>query len=212
MGSAETPGSVWASGNSIDKNGIVLHVDKESGGLPRFPSFSFSSSTLSTVTMIDTISVVCLALVVLATVLFLARGSSSKDDGKPKLLKLPIIGDLHSSPIEKPLQKWDAWAKEKGAIATPKLFGLVPIVVINTSEAATELLSKRSAWYSNRPSSVSVEMITGAEPGQSKFTLMHDMDDVSLYGTHNIEYTLIIAASPSSPPYTSTQSGPHCCA
>lgn len=104
--------------------------------------------------------------------------SSSTDDGVKALLKLPIISDLHSSPIKQPLKNWDAWCKAKGAVATPKLFGIVPIVVINTSEAATELLSKRSAWYSNRPSSVSVEMITGADAGQSKFTLMHDMDDV----------------------------------
>ena len=131
--------------------------------------------------MIDTISVVILALVALATVFYIARRSGAKDDAKSTLLKLPIIGDLHSSPIEQPLLRWDAWAKEKGALATPKLFGIVPIVVINTSEAATELLSKRSAWYSNRPSSVSVEMITGAGPGQSKFTLMHDMDDVSTF-------------------------------
>ncbi|KAF5564289.1 cytochrome P450 monooxygenase family 17 subfamily A (steroid 17alpha-monooxygenase) [Fusarium phyllophilum] len=52
----------------------------------------------------------------------------------------------------------------------------MPVVVINTAEAATELLGKRGAWYSNRPRSVGMEMITGAGPGQSRFTLMHDMD------------------------------------
>ncbi|KAF5567284.1 cytochrome P450 monooxygenase family 17 subfamily A (steroid 17alpha-monooxygenase) [Fusarium napiforme] len=91
-------------------------------------------------------------------------------------LKLPIIGDIHSSPIERPLLRWDDWVKETGAIATSKLFGIVPVVVINTAEAATELLGKRGAWYSNRPRSVGMEMITGAGPGKSRFTLMHDMD------------------------------------
>ncbi|KAH6886760.1 cytochrome P450 [Thelonectria olida] len=101
----------------------------------------------------------------------------TSDGGRKTLLKLPIIADLHDSPIEKPLLRWDAWAKHQGAIATPKLFGLVPIVVLNTSEAATELLSRRSAWYSNRPGSPSMEMITGSEPGKSKFTLLHDFDE-----------------------------------
>ncbi|KAG9250218.1 cytochrome P450 [Emericellopsis atlantica] len=139
--------------------------------LGRVTTISYSAAA-----MIDTISIVATAVIFALTVFFL---TSSKDDngGAPKLLKLPIIGDLHSSPIGKPLQNWDVWSKTKGAIATANLFGIAPIVVINTSEAATELLSKRSAWYSNRPSSVSVEMITGAGPGQSKFTLMHDMDD-----------------------------------
>ncbi|KAI9157931.1 Cytochrome P450 monooxygenase aneD [Paramyrothecium foliicola] len=119
-----------------------------------------------------------LGTVAVATILYVLASPSTKNGTcEQKLLKLPIIGDLHSSPIEKPLLRWDAWSKEKGAIATPKLFGIVPIVVINTAEAATELLSKRSAWYSNRPSSVTMEMITGAEPGRSRFTLMHDMDD-----------------------------------
>ncbi|KAL4803357.1 cytochrome P450 [Aspergillus unguis] len=93
------------------------------------------------------------------------------------LLKLPLIGDLHSSPIEKPLLNWDEWAKQNGPIAVPKLFGLIPIVVLNSYEAVTELFSRRSQYYSNRPPSVSMEMITGAEPGRSRFTLMHDYDD-----------------------------------
>lgn len=130
--------------------------------------------------MIDTTSIVVLGLVAALTGVYFMVLKSGNDDQKKNLLKLPIIGDLHSSPIEKPLQNWDAWAKEQGAIATPKLFGIVPIVVLNTSDAVTELFSKRSAWYSNRPSSVSVEMITGAEAGKSKFTLMHDMDDVRM--------------------------------
>ncbi|KAG2419130.1 hypothetical protein HFD88_002234 [Aspergillus terreus] len=98
-------------------------------------------------------------------------------DGSKPLLKLPLIGDLHSSPIDRPLVNWDAWTKQNGPIAVPKLFGIVPIVVLNSFEAVTELFSRRSQWYSNRPASVSMEMITGAEPGRSRFTLMHDYDE-----------------------------------
>ncbi|KXG47543.1 Cytochrome P450 [Penicillium griseofulvum] len=109
----------------------------------------------------------------LLTLLYIVIGRKKEK----KLLKLPLIGDLHGSPIDKPLLNWDEWARENGPIAVPKLFGLIPIVVLNSYEAVTELFSRRSQWYSNRPPSVSMEMITGAEPGQSKFTLMHDYDD-----------------------------------
>ncbi|KOS41234.1 hypothetical protein ACN38_g7872 [Penicillium nordicum] len=111
----------------------------------------------------------------LLTLLYIVTGKR-KGEKKP-LLKLPLIGDLHSSPIVKPLLNWDSWTRENGPIAVPKLFGLIPIVVLNSYEAVTELFSRRSQWYSNRPPSVSMEMITGAKPGQSKFTLMHDYDD-----------------------------------
>ncbi|WQF75635.1 Putative cytochrome P450 [Colletotrichum destructivum] len=122
-----------------------------------------------------------LGAVALATVLFvLSRIRSGSPSRKP--LKLPIIGDLHSSPREKPLLHWDEWARTNGPVAASKLFGIIPMVVLNTSEAATELFAKRGARYSNRPSSVSMEMITGSGPGKSRFTLMHDYDaDLKLH-------------------------------
>lgn len=116
----------------------------------------------------------------LLTVLYAGRKISDRariDEGKKPLLKLPLIGDLHSSSIQKPLENWDAWARQNGPIAVPKLFGIIPIVVLNSYEAVNELFSRRSQWYSNRPASVSMEMITGASPGRSRFTLMHDYDD-----------------------------------
>ncbi|GFF46870.1 cytochrome P450 1A1 [Aspergillus udagawae] len=123
--------------------------------------------------MAATAGVVVIAIGLL-TLLYISRKNGSK---KANLLKLPLIGDLHSSPIEKPLANWNSWARQNGPIAVPRLFGIIPIVVLNSYEAATELFSRRSQWYSNRPSSVSMEMITGAPPGQSRFTLMHDYDD-----------------------------------
>ncbi|KAF5619626.1 cytochrome family subfamily A (steroid 17alpha-monooxygenase) [Fusarium sp. NRRL 25303] len=123
--------------------------------------------------VVTSISLLVLGIVVVVTLFYFS--SPTRKDRK-RLLKLPIIGDIHSSPIEKPLLRWDAWVKENGAIATTKLFGIVPVAVINTAEAATELLGKRGAWYSNRPRSVGMEMITGTRPGQSRFTLKHDMD------------------------------------
>ncbi|USP74740.1 cytochrome P450 [Curvularia clavata] len=92
-------------------------------------------------------------------------------------LKLPLIGDLHSSPVERPMVNWSAWSERNGPIIVTRLFGIMPIVVLNSQEAVTELFSRRSQWYSNRPASVTMEMITGAKPGRSRFTLMHDYDE-----------------------------------
>lgn len=128
--------------------------------------------------MAGTTSLVTVLAIGLLSLLFLfVRKSNQAGNSEKPLLKLPLIGDLHSSPIDKPLANWDSWAKRNGPIAVPKLFGVVPIVVLNSFEAVTELFSRRSQWYSNRPASVSMEMITDAQPGQSKFTLMHDYDD-----------------------------------
>ncbi|KAL1795724.1 hypothetical protein ACET3X_005948 [Alternaria dauci] len=109
--------------------------------------------------------------------LHLYANNKGQNTSEKALLKLPLIGDLHSSPIEKPLVNWSVWSEQHGPITVPKLFGIVPIVVLNSYEAVTELFGRRSKWYSNRPASVSMEMITGAAPGCSRFTLMHDYDD-----------------------------------
>lgn len=126
--------------------------------------------------MATTFLVVVALAVGLLILPYVSTRKKSKKEGKV-LLKLPLIGDLHTSPIDKPLTNWNTWVTQNGPIAVPKLFGIVPIVVLNSYDAVTELFSRRSQWYSNRPASVSMEMITGAEPGQSRFTLMHDYDD-----------------------------------
>lgn len=123
---------------------------------------------------LNTISAAVAVGIATSAVLYIAISRKQPND-KP-LLKLPLIGDLHSSPITRPLENWDAWAQKQGPIVATKLFGIVPIVILNSSKAATELFSRRSQWYSNRPPSTSMEMITGAGPGQSRFTLMHDYD------------------------------------
>jgi cytochrome P450 len=117
-------------------------------------------------------------IVSVLTALYLYINKPSRNDATAKpLLKVSLIGDLHHSPIERPLMNWNAWSKDRGPITVSKFFGIVPIVVLNSQEAVTELFSRRSQWYSNRPASVSMEMITGAKPGRSRFTLMHDYDD-----------------------------------
>lgn len=117
-----------------------------------------------------------LALGILAALHLYTNNTKRHNVNEKPRRKLPLIGDLHQSPLGKPLVNWSAWSTKHGPITKAKLFGIVPIVVLNSYEAVTELFSRRSEWYSNRPASVSMEMITGAEPGRSRFTLMHDYD------------------------------------
>ncbi|KAF1930436.1 cytochrome P450 [Didymella exigua CBS 183.55] len=127
--------------------------------------------------MSSSVAVISLAVGALAVLYFCINNTRGQRGTKKPLQKLPLIGDLHQSPIEKPLVNWSAWSKDHGSITVSRLFGIVPIVVLNSYEAVTELFNRRSQWYSNRPASVSMEMITGAKPGRSRFTLMHDYDD-----------------------------------
>lgn len=131
----------------------------------------------TTAIMSSTVVVVSLAAAAVIVLCLHINNTRHLSDAENALRKLPLIGDLHQSPIARPLVNWSTWSKDHGPITRAKLFGVIPIIVINSYEAVTELFSRRSQWYSNRPASVSMEMITGAEPGRSRFTLMHDYDD-----------------------------------
>ena len=91
-------------------------------------------------------AVVVIALTAAAvTVLYLYTNNTRRlNDIKDTLRKLPLIGELHSSPIATPLVNWSAWSKDHGPITKAELFGIVPIIVINSYEAVTELFSRRS--------------------------------------------------------------------
>jgi hypothetical protein len=63
---------------------------------------------------------------------------------------LPLIGSHYELPKKYPWLEYAKWAKKYGAIFSFKVFGS-PTIVINSTRAATELLEKRSANYSDRP-------------------------------------------------------------
>ncbi|GLB00256.1 hypothetical protein AtubIFM57143_009302 [Aspergillus tubingensis] len=126
----------------------------------------------------------------------------AEPDEKRPPLKLPLIGDLHSSPIDKPLANWDDWARRNGPITVSRLFGIAPVVILNSYEAVTELSSRRSQWYSNRPRSATMEIINGAEPGQSRFTMMHDYDDHLTLHSQTASSSLGALAAPRYRPLT----------
>ncbi|XRM45283.1 hypothetical protein ABZX51_008383 [Aspergillus tubingensis] len=126
----------------------------------------------------------------------------AEPDEKRPPLKLPLIGDLHSSPIDKLLANWDDWARRNGPITVSRLFGIAPVVILNSYEAVTELSSRRSQWYSNRPRSATMEIINGAEPGQSQFTMMHDYDDHLTLHSQTASSSLGALAAPRYRPLT----------
>lgn len=75
--------------------------------------------------------------------------------------------------------------------------------------AVTELFNNRRQWYSNRPASVSMEMITNAKLGQSKFTLTHDYDGHLRMHHRTLSPRLGLLAAPKYQPlmeFESTQS------
>jgi len=100
-----------------------------------------------------------------AVLLFLAAIRAARDHQRRKGLPyppgprpLPIIGNFLDIP------KWFAWltyskfSKEYGNILSFQIFGQV-IVVLNSAEAAKDLLEKRSAIYSDRPALPILEMM-----------------------------------------------------
>ncbi|KXJ89760.1 cytochrome P450 [Microdochium bolleyi] len=118
-------------------------------------------------------------LALLALVVFTSSFVSRRRRGKEQPRKLPLIGDLHQSPADKPLLNWNAWAARHGPVAVVNLlFGtFVPLVVLNTADAAAYFFSRKGGHCNNRPHAVSLELLTGIEEkGQSRFLLLHDYD------------------------------------
>ncbi|KAI0794842.1 cytochrome P450 [Abortiporus biennis] len=62
---------------------------------------------------------------------------------------LPVIGNLLDLPREKEILTFHDWAKEYGEVVHVGLFGH-HVLLVNSFDAATELLNRRSANYSDR--------------------------------------------------------------
>ncbi|KAF8898066.1 cytochrome P450 [Gymnopilus junonius] len=63
---------------------------------------------------------------------------------------LPIIGNVLQMPVEMPWMAFSEWGKTYGDIIQVNILGQ-PILIINSTRVAKELLDKRSAIYSDRP-------------------------------------------------------------
>ncbi|KAJ3509592.1 hypothetical protein NLJ89_g5142 [Agrocybe chaxingu] len=68
----------------------------------------------------------------------------------PDPRKLPLIGNLLDIPREREWVAFTEWAERWGDIVSVSIFG-EHLIVLNTAQAAFEILDKKSANYSDRP-------------------------------------------------------------
>ncbi|KDN35871.1 hypothetical protein RSAG8_11233, partial [Rhizoctonia solani AG-8 WAC10335] len=64
--------------------------------------------------------------------------------------QLPLIGNVHQIPPKEDWLTFNAWSKQYGDMFYLSIFGR-PLVVVNSMQIASDLLDKRSANYSERP-------------------------------------------------------------
>lgn len=65
---------------------------------------------------------------------------------------LPIIGNLLDIPVEKEWLTYHSWSQKYGDVVYAEALGQ-KILVLSSMEAVSDLLERRSALYSDRPSS-----------------------------------------------------------
>lgn len=63
---------------------------------------------------------------------------------------LPIMGNVHQAPKSHAWRTYQEWSKQYGPIVSVNMLGQ-PVVILNTSETAHDLLAKRGATFSDRP-------------------------------------------------------------
>jgi cytochrome P450 len=77
---------------------------------------------------------------------------SARPEGYPPGPKTaPFLGNLHQVPVSRPELKFNEYARQFGAVTGLKL-GCQNLVILNTWQAVRDLVEKRGATYSSRPS------------------------------------------------------------
>jgi hypothetical protein len=89
------------------------------------------------------------AALVAISVFQLAKIGRRPKDYPPGPPTLPLIGNLHLMPTEKPHLQFQKWAEEYGPVYSLML-GTKVMVVLNSDQAIKDLLDKRSGIYSSR--------------------------------------------------------------
>ncbi|GKU05535.1 cytochrome p450 [Fusarium langsethiae] len=73
---------------------------------------------------------------------------------------LPIIGNIHQVQKKKQFLQFYEWSKRHGPVMSLNMGGQ-PLIILSTTQAAQDLLAKRSAKYSDRPKMVMAgELVT----------------------------------------------------
>ncbi|KAJ6525732.1 cytochrome P450 [Mycena capillaripes] len=97
----------------------------------------------------ETVSLFC-AVLVIATTLVLYPRRIAKLNSIPGPPRFPIVGNLFQVPRKHPWVTFAKWKKVYGDIILVKVFSR-NLVILNSTEVATELFEKRSLVYSERP-------------------------------------------------------------
>lgn len=95
------------------------------------------------------VTALCLVVVIYAIVALLGVGR--RPPGLPPGPRtLPVIGNLHLMPSFKPYKKFAEWGRMYGPVYS-LMVGSSPMIMLQSQEAARELLDRRGSNYSSRP-------------------------------------------------------------
>ena len=104
--------------------------------------------------------IIALVLLLLTTKSIIWTRSSRRLSLPPGPKPLPLIGNLHQMPKNLQWLEFYRWSCEYGPIMHLSMAGQ-PLILLSTNQAAQDLLSRRSAQYSDRPRMVMAgELVT----------------------------------------------------
>ncbi|KAL1938285.1 hypothetical protein VTO73DRAFT_11736 [Trametes versicolor] len=90
------------------------------------------------------------SVLILAVYLFLSKIFTKRTNFPPGPGGLFLLGSAHKLPLQYQEKTFSKWGKQYGDVIYLRLFR-TPTIVLNSFQAATDLLTKRSATYSDRP-------------------------------------------------------------
>jgi hypothetical protein len=127
---AEYPTLIYIS-NDSQASSIVVHLTAS--------SFMMGTGT------------VIIVLFIIVVLYYGRKVGSRPKDYPPGPPTLPFIGNLHLMPKEQPHLQFKKWADEYGPIYS-LVIGTNTLIVVSSGTIVKDLLDKRSAIYSSRPS------------------------------------------------------------
>ncbi|KAI0064830.1 cytochrome P450 [Artomyces pyxidatus] len=97
-----------------------------------------------------TVDLLAIAAFILFLALFARRRKRQNLPYPPGPRPLPVVGNLFDVPKESSWLAYTEWAKTYGEVISVRVFGQV-IIILNSEKSARDLLEKRAAIYSSRP-------------------------------------------------------------
>ncbi|KAM5539597.1 hypothetical protein V8D89_006706 [Ganoderma adspersum] len=101
-----------------------------------------------------------LILVLVIAGAYVRYSKSVKYHHPPGPAAVPLLGNVHQLPMEYQQRKLAEWGRQFGDVVFAKFFR-TPVVVLNSKEAAVDLMEKRSAKYSDRPPFILLKELMG---------------------------------------------------